>query len=696
MTKLNLKVFSILTIGLFFFSCKKDTTDFDKFKNYTPEPEFAIPVANTSLSMLNLIQNDSQNTYVDGTGLVRFTYRENNIFKYEISDFFTFDNNNSTSISNKLGELSIGNFSQAKILTLGNLSESFSPTAKSAFDLIAGTTTIFPSITEDIDTMNTFDAFTEFSNIKFSNGWLVLKITNKLPVNLSALTLNLYNLIPSQSLVGTFNFTNITPGSSKSDSISLIGKTLRSSLGYTMPVFNTNSSAPTAIFINYQDSISLTASGNNLKAISGEANFPSQDIISQNSEIDFTPEDTTQRIRKLNLATGKIKFTAQSTIKEPIQLTINFPGALKNGAAFNNQIVTIPFTGSNTYIDSSINIAGVDFDLTQNINKPYNFIPISFTAKILSSGLPVIFDSSNFINLQVSTTNTAIEYLEGYVGNIEVKTTDADFISLDFLKDINKGLNLEDAEVKIEVRNSLGVPIRFNYNFIGKNNSGEVQDAQMIPFDANYPSLSEVGQTKITNQVYSNKNNNGKINELMSLPPHSIKIEGKAIANPTINPSSNQFIKKGTSIAVDLNMDLPLVLKTNTFSMSDSNDFNANDFSNFKAVTLGLNIDNGFPFDAGMKLYFIGKNNTVVDSIDVQNIIKSAITDANGKTIQVSKSRTQVVLSEARLKRLKDNEVKRIKYNASLATENNGNKTVRIYSDYNMKIAIGVIATVKQ
>ena len=686
----------LFVFGLVISSCKKDTTDFSKFDNYSPEPEFAIPIANTSISMLNLIQNDSVNTRVDGNGLVHFTYRQDDIFKYDIADFFAFENNNSNAINNSLGELSIGSFSQGKVLTLGELSNSFSPAAKIAFDALAGTTAVFPAISEDIDTMNSFNAFTEFSSVKFSDGYLILKITNKLPVNLSLLTLNLYNLTPTQSLVGVFNFTNITPGSSKSDSILLAGKTLRSSLGYTMPVFNTNSSAPTAVLVNYLDSISITATGRNLKAISGEAKFPSQDIITQNTEINFTPEDTTQRIRKLNLSTGKIKFVTQSTINEPIQITFSFPGAFKNGMPFSNQVVTIPFTGTNFYIDSSINISGVDFDLTQNINRPYNFIPVTYSARIISSGLPIIFDSSNSVNIQVYTSNTNVEYLEGYIGVIEIKTEETDFINLDFLKDIEQGLNLEDAELKVNVKNSIGVPIRLNYNFVGKNNSGKVQDAQMLPFDAAYPLINEQGVSKITDYTYSNKNNNGKINELMSLPPHYIKIEGKVLSNPIPNPNSNQFIKKGTGISVGLDMDLPLVLRSNTFALSDSNDFNVNDLKDFKAVTLGVNIENSFPFDAGMKIYFIGKNNKVIDSIDVQNIIKSSITDANGKTIQTSKSRSQFVLSEERLNKLILNEVTKVKYFTSLATENGGTKTVRIYSDYNMKIALGVIATIKK
>lgn len=683
---------------LFANSCKKDTTDFGKFDGYNPSPEFAIPLVNTKIGMQNLVNNDTINTKVDGNGLVHFVYRQPDIFKYSINDFFEFENNNNTNINSSMGEITIGNVNNAKLITLGELTTNFDPVAKASFDAVQGTTTIFPAVTENISAVTSFDAFTEFSSVRFSDGWLVIKITNKLPVNLSSITVNLYNLTPTQTLIGTFNYSNIAPGSNKSDSISLVGKTLRSSLGYSLPVFNTNSSAPTSVLINYQDSITLSVLGRNLKAIGGEATFPSQNIIAKSTEINFTPADTNQRIRKLNLASGKIKFISQSTIKEPIELTINFPGALKNGMPLPGQIITIPYTGSgnNYFIDSSINIANVDFDLTQNPNKPYNYVPISYSARIKSSGVPVIFDSSDYIDIQVVTTNTTVGYLEGYIGVIEIPTENSDFINLSFLNDIQEGLNLEEPELRFTIKNSFGVPIRFAYNFLGKNNLGKSQDAQMTPFDANYPTISQQGQTINTIQVYSNANGNGKINELMSLPPHNIQIAGKIVSNPNPNPNDNQFIKMGGQIAADLELDLPLAIKTSNFVLADSSEFDASSFDGFKSVTLGLNIDNGFPFDADVKIVFRNKaNKKSIDSITVKQVVLSAITNSEGKTIQTSKSKTKFDLTEERLKKLIANKADEIKIYSTLVTENNGTKKVKVYSDYDMKIAIGIIATIK-
>jgi hypothetical protein len=675
-------------------SCKKDTTDFNKFNSYNPLPEFAIPLFNTELSMANIIEGN-KNIAVGNDGLVSFVYRKDSLYQYGLDDLFKFENNNISTISKNLGEVEIASLNNAKIITLQELTSSLDSIAKAGFDFIAGQTTIFPAITDNSNEIKPFSAFTEFTNVTFSNGWLVLRLTNKLPVNLTTIQLNLYNLSPTQTLIGVFNYTNIAPGTSKLDSISLKNKTLNNLIGYSFVTFNTNSSAPTAVFINYQDSIILNAVARDLRAISGTAKFPNQEIISSSTDLDFTPTDTTQHIRKLNFSTGKLMLTTESTIPEPIELTISFPGALKNGSPFASKKVILPFTGTGlALIDSSIDISGVDFDLTQLPQKPFNYLPINYTARVISSGLLVDFDSSDAINIIIKSTNTNFEYLEGYFGTIDIPASNADFIDLAFLKEIESGLKLKDAQLKFTVNNSLGLPLRFNYNFIGKNDNGSTLDAELQPFNMNFPLLNEVGVTKTTNQVYSNNNNNGKINELLGLPPHKIQVVGKITANSVSDPSKNQFLKRGTGINVNVEFDLPMAFSTNNFLMVDTTKFDLESIKNFKEVTLGLNIENGFPFEANVKVYFLNDSNVIIDSIQADKIITSAITDLNGRTIQTSKSKSRIVLSKERLDKLISLNAKKIRSVSSLITENNGTKTIRIFTDYKMKIAVGVIGKI--
>jgi hypothetical protein len=76
-------------------SCKKDSTDFSKFENYSPTPEFSIPLFNTNINLQNITLNDSFNSSIDNSGLIHFVYRQDSLFTYKITDFYNFENANS-------------------------------------------------------------------------------------------------------------------------------------------------------------------------------------------------------------------------------------------------------------------------------------------------------------------------------------------------------------------------------------------------------------------------------------------------------------------------------------------------------------------------------------------------------------------------------------------------------------------------
>ncbi|MCX6186293.1 MAG: hypothetical protein NTU43_04740 [Bacteroidetes bacterium] len=692
-----LTVFYVL-IAFVFSTCKKDNLNFDKYNGYTLNPEFGIPIVNATLDIKNLIKNDTTNIHVDGDGLIRFVYRKDSLISYKLNDLFKLDNqSNTTSINKSIGEISIDDVSNSKKVTLGELSQGFSPAVKANFSLIDNSDAIFPAVNENITTLTSFSAISEFSSIKFSKGWLVLSITNWMPVPITLIQLNLYNLSPSQTLLGTFNFANIPIAGTKSDSIQINNKQISSSMGYTMPTYSSASSAPSTVKISStKDSIVINLKAKQLKAISGSAIFPNQDIATQNSYIELNTGDSTQQIRKIKLTNGSLKFIAQSTVNTTIQLMLSFPFATKNGVPLADKIITIPTTGKfSSYIDS-IDIGNVSFDLTKNPSKKYNNLPIAYTIKLLSSNTINTFDSSNYVDLKVSTTGATVDYAEGFFGNLNISSDTATTIDNDFLSFVKEGLNLDDPKLTLDIYSSLGVPITFNYDFTAYNNSGKSQDLQVQPFELSYPLVSDIGgpnELKRTTRVLDKTNS--KVDKFVSLPPHKIKYSGKVITNLNHNVNETQYISSNSALSVNMSMDMPIAIHSSNFSLVDSFDFNAVDiFDKLKSATIVVKMENGFPFNAMVNMMLLDSNNKFVDSLPINNLLISAITDANGKTIQRSISRFDLLFDEARIKKITTAKVKKIKMYSTIITENQGSKTVRVYSDYDIKISLGVIGKV--
>jgi hypothetical protein len=180
----------------------------------------------------------------------------------------------------------------------------------------------------------------------------------------------------------------------------------------------------------------------------------------------------------------------------------------------------------------------------------------------------------------------------------------------------------------------------------------------------------------------------------MSLPPSKINAKGSVKINPVDNPSQNQFIRNDSKINVGIEMEFPLEIGLSNFTLLDSFDFDASSFESFSRVIFGVNIDNGFPINADLKMVFYNDSNERIDSITAMNALTSSIVDANGRTIQSSISKSRLTLDEALLKKLVLLKAKKIKLNTVLNTSNGGKK-VKFYSDYKMKVSIGIISKIK-
>jgi hypothetical protein len=693
--KKNILWFACFSFTCFIFACKKDNLDFNKFNGYTPNPEFGIPLVNATLGIKDLTKNNPDNIKTDNDGLIRFTIREDSIISYNLGDLFKLDQQSGTTINKSIGEISIDDVTTRKQLTLGELSQGFSPAVKANFNLIENTTNVFPAVNENISNITSFGSISEFSSIKFSKGWLVLSITNKLPVNINQIRLNLYNQTPTQTLLGTFNFLNILKGTVKSDSIQINNKQISSNMGYTMPIYNSASSG-TPVFINSNDSIVITMFGRQLKAISGSAVFPSQDVTSQSTYLDLTTSDLTQQIRKLKITNGSLRFVAKSTVSTDIQLSISFPNATKNGNTFPSQNISIPTTGPNNSILDSIDISGVQFDLTRNTLKPYNSLPIAYTIKLLPSNNIENFDSSNYVDLQVLTSGISVDYAEGFFGDIKVAGDSIQPIDISFFDKISEGLKLDDPKLALDIYSSIGVPIKFNYDFTGSNsNSKKTQPMQMPSFELAYPQVIDIGtssEIRKTTQVVDKTNS--KIVDFVALAPNKITCSGNVLTNVGHSPSETQYISSKSAMSVNMSMDLPAGFYANNLTLVDTFEFGLDVFNNFKQASIMARVDNGFPFGTKINMVFLDTANKAVDSVAIDNLLMSAITDANGRTIQRGVSKFELPFNEARIATLNTAKVKKIKLVSTLATENQGGKVVRIYSDYDLKISLGIIGKV--
>ncbi|MCX8481821.1 MAG: hypothetical protein ORN58_07865, partial [Sediminibacterium sp.] len=493
------------------------------------------------------------------------------------------------------------------------------------------------------------------------------------PVQINRITIRLFNN-NSTLIFGDFNFYNIASGGIGYDSINLKNKTLLNVLYYTIPNLITNSSSSPTL-INNRDSILLNFNGTNLQAFKGTTKYPTQTFASVSDEIKITTKDSVQDLTELILTNAKLTIKNQTNITSPVKIKLQFPGALlPDGVTpYPDQFITINNIGiNNNAIDSSINLNGIIFILDQNQQNPFNRIPYKYNCILDSNNGFITFDTTHFVQLKLGLSNYDFNYVEGNFAFTKFPPKDNHF-SIDALKNLSSGVTLNNATLTMQVENSIGLPIQFNYNVNGISKTGSQFSANLDTFKINYsptyetgyPAPGEITPIVITNKLYSDKLGNGRINGLLSLPTIEAEVKGYVNLYPIFK---HAHVLKGERIRINTIIDVPLNLKAYNFQIIDTTNFDLSTIKNATEITFGLNLENRFPFSADADIYFLDSNLKTIDSISIKNAVFSAITDNNGRVIQSAKSKKTVVFSESKLANIIKNNAKKIKIVSTILT----------------------------
>lgn len=678
-------------------ACKKDM-NLDKFQNVEINPEVGVPLAIVKLKVKDLIKPDSV-IYYDDSNLIHFAYRNLDLKSLPIDTFIKIPAIAPSSTSIKVGEQAIADASTSRSKTLREMTDNFTGPSKAFLLANDGNDAFFPAINDQNTNVASLPSTSNnFTTAKISNGYLVIEIENKLPVTVTEVTMLIYNTIPVQTLIGTVNYLNIAPGTSAKDSINLKDITLTQNLGYSLPTFKTNTSAPNLVRINLDDYIKINATIKNLKAIGGEIVFPSvSNIPADTTIIDIPTDDAASEIQYITFSNAIINYEFNSTIQERINLKIGFLGATKNNVAF----APIEVAVNPGQLKGTIDLSNVRLNLTQDPSKPFNRLAVMVEPTLVSSGQLKTFDSSDYVNASFTFSDFEFKSVEGYLGTRSI-SFDADPIEINMLNDLISGIRLDNPTLKIFTENSLGVPITVSLDVKGTSSKGIEQALDAKPFVIPYP--TSLGQGIVSGTKFFDKTNT-KLVDLLALPPTKIGFSGIAELNKDIPKSYDNFIEKSASIKVGFEMDVPLALQTSNFELSDTTDnpfFKVNpdktigEFflgDNFKIsdmdfVELLVKMNNGFPFDGNLNMYFADKNGVVLDSVVTNQFISSAIPDANGKTVTNTIASSAVKFTSAQLQNMKDKNLTQLIVNFHLSTYNNGSQVVKVYSDYESQISL--------
>lgn len=407
-------------------------------------------------------------------------------------------------------------------------------------------------------------------------------------------------------------------------------------------------------FFNYSDFLAFDIALRDILVDSALAQFPAQQIINFTDVVDIQTDGDAE-LTFARIDTGIVTVTAFSSIPTDLNFEYLLPNVSRNGEKFSfSTTVDDSFNSSLNQKDTNFFFSQYDFDMTVRdgaINREFNSFLNTIVGDIAQTDGIIGLSLADTIGIRIEISKIKPSYARGYLGTETIQIKDTARLDLDLGFDAN--LDFNEVNLALEVENEIGIAASVLINELTAINSKTGEKETYTGFKGPFtiePGL-EVGLGfRATKSILTLTNSEN----LLSITPDQLVYDLTLIANPGAKSYTN-FIHQGASLKANINVNVPLNISTDALTLSDTIAFrdSTDQFEvpdELQDGTFSLLIDNGFPFDAQIKVFFLNQEDIVLDSLSSPNKVLSANLDFNTGIVTSSvKSRLDYPLSKNRL-----------------------------------------------
>lgn len=665
--------------------------------DFNIEAQIAVPLIHSTTTLIDLLP-ENENISIDQDGAIRIIYIEENIAQIDSDEFLSLEDQAPTSESFEIGTINLPNVTDSQVISLEALSQQLSDPILSsnistAFSLaqLNGGIAWFPPITSQSGGVYTQNTSDQFISIDIVSGSLTLDVINNLGVPINIIRLQIKNQFASDFL-GDLTFLNILPGESYSQSIILDNKTMLSDISFeVVEIFiegsgvGSNPLDPNVYLpISIEDNITIDIQGDAFVVDHGIVVIPDIDNGPSDSfSFDFELDDGIE-LSEIELSSGLIQYEYESSINASIDLTISIPQLIDpSGNSYTNQLF-IQNTATSTMIDMD-DLSGYEFDFSSNSN----VISVSYETQINSSPNFATYDYTDSVRLMIGIIGLDFSSVKGYFGQ-QIESIEDDILDIDVsvLENIASGIQLESPSLRFFIDNSIGIPFQLDLDLLGTNAGEEVS--------LNGPSLN-IPSNQLSVQEFNNSNS--QLSELIALSPSVISYSGSVTTNPENDDSILNTILSGTEISIGFEMDLPLHLRIedavskDTLALTFSENNPEDQGLDIELVKFKLRTQNDFPLDVDLTVFFTDSlTGIVLDSLNLE-LLEAAAVDEMGRTISPNIYETIIELDPGQIDALFN--TNQALLDIQMNSFDNQNSAIRLYTDYEFIIDVGVIVELK-
>ncbi|MBK7009379.1 MAG: hypothetical protein IPH36_12510 [Saprospiraceae bacterium] len=144
-----------------------------------------------------------------------------------------------------------------------------------------------------------------------------------------------------------------------------------------------------------------------------------------------------------------------------------------------------------------------------------------------------------------------------------------------------------------------------------------------------------------------------------------------------------------------MNVELPMKIKANLFTIADTIDLDLSDYDAAQAVELKIKTANSFPMDMVVGLIFLDNSNNVLYTLTESEKIKVGSAPLNGGEKTTTKTTQEHVLNLDIDKFSSIKQAKKILVTGSFDTNIQSATPIWLYNDYGMDLTIGAIVKIQ-
>lgn len=416
----------------------------------------------------------------------------------------------------------------------------------------------------------------------------------------------------------------------------------------------------------------------------------------QSIPLPSTPETVYQlpgvELKMFKVKSGKVVFKVSSRVREITNFVYSIPCATLNGVPFSANI-DVPARIGNTpgLYSQEFDLSGYTINLTGASGNKVNTIYSNLKASISSSAPDtVLVTPQDNVIIDNIFSDIVPSYAKGYLGQntIEIPPTQTD---LSFFNRLSGKIKLETIKFNLSLDNYIGVDARATIKSLkGINTNTNKTISLTYPTPTiNINRASENGTTIIPSHAnFSLTTENSNINDLIEILPNKLEYQLKVQMNPLGNVAgSNDFIYTDNLLHGFIDLRVPLSFSANELTLTSTVNFNisSGDNRNIKDGSLTVYANNGFPFDATIKIYTINDKNIITDTLVGTSTIVQAPVDSILKVTQKRLTKFKIPLSASQINTLYDTKKTQFKIKFNTAAQPD---FIKIYSDYTMDIKI--------